>query len=79
MAGVVALDVGAQEIAALAPPGGAQLLSIQRELKGLRRDRPILFRLVDLHEAVGLAGLLFRRAELEQQSVARQLLSLEFA
>ena len=48
-------------------------------MEGLRRDRLILRRRMDRQQAVGLAGFLLGRAELEQQLVARQVLSLQFA
>src|SRR5271163_4650358 len=44
MAGVVAPDVGAKQIAAFTPPGDAKLLAVQREMERLRGDRLILRR-----------------------------------
>src|SRR5277367_6146082 len=79
MAGVVAPDVGAKQIAAFTPPGDAKLLAVQREMERLRGDRLILRRRMDRQQPVGLAGLLFGCAELQQQLVARQVLPLQFA
>src|SRR5277367_3514162 len=79
MTGIVAPDVGAKQIAAFTPPGDAKLLAVQREIERLRGDRLILRRRMDRQQPVGLAGLLFGCAELQQQLVARQVLPLQFA
>ncbi len=68
-----------KQIAALAPARRAELLAVQREMERLRRDRLILCRRMDRQQPVGLAGFLLGRAEFEQQLVARQVLSLQFA
>src|SRR5208282_6633460 len=68
-----------QQIAALAAAREAELLAVQREMERLRRHRLIFRRRMDHQQPVGLAGLFLGRAELEQQLVARQVLSLQFA
>ena len=77
MAGIVGGDVGAQQIAALAPPRLAQLLAVERESEGLRRDRLVLRRRFDRQQSIGLASLFLRRAELEQELVAGESLALQ--
>src|SRR5208283_1934497 len=56
MAGVVAPDVGPQEITALAPSGDAKLLAIQREMERLRRYRLVFAGRMDRQQPVRLAG-----------------------
>ena len=67
LSGVVALDVGAQQIAALAPARGA-CLAIQLEMECLRRDRLIVCRRVDDQQTIGLAGLFLAAPSLSSKS-----------
>ena len=71
---ILAGQVGAQQIAALAPPCLAQPLAPQRERERLWRDRFASLGQTDLDQVPGASGLLLRRAQLQQQFVALQRL-----
>ena len=77
VAGIVVGDVGAQEIAALAPPRLAQLFAVERETEGLGRDGLVLRRRFDRQQSIGLARLFLCRAELEQELVSSESLTLQ--
>ena len=66
MARIIALDIGAQQIAAFAPPGLPQFLPIQREVECFGCDRLILRWRVDDQRRIGFARLFLGRAEFEQ-------------
>ena len=54
MARIIALEIGAQQIAAFAPPCLPQFLPVEREVERFGCDRLILRRRVDDQQPIGL-------------------------
>ena len=74
MAGIVAVDVGAQEIAAFAAPRGRSFLRLIAKWKVCGVTGWSFVGVWIVSQAIGLAGFFLGRAELEQQIVACQIL-----
>ena len=65
-------EVGAQQIAALAPPRRSQLVLVQGVTEGGGADRLVVAGQPDVDQGVDVAGLLLGGAELEQQLIAAE-------
>ena len=72
-------QVGAQQIAPLAPAHLSQLVLAQAKAERLGADRLTGFRQLDVDQAVDPAGVLLGGAELEQELVAADVLALQLS
>jgi hypothetical protein len=72
---MVRREVGAQQVAPLAPTHLAQFVAIQAELQSGRCHR--LFRCADPHQVGRTAGIMLGRAEFHQQLITREQLALQ--
>jgi hypothetical protein len=75
--GIVAGEVGAQQIAALTPADLAQLLAIECKGEGLGGDGFIGRGHLDAHQPIGAPGVFLGRAEFQQELVAAEGLALQ--
>jgi len=63
--GILAAEVGAQQVTAFAPAHTAQLVFAQGEGEGLGADLLVQVGQLDRHQRIGASGLFFGRTELQ--------------